>query len=85
MVIADVSGHGLSTGLRMAMLKAALVILVQEGKEPAEVFRRLSAMIRAEGEQRLFVTATLSVVDFRRGRARHHQRRPPADLSSPRR
>lgn len=66
-VIADVSGHGLSTGLRMAMLKAALVILVQEGKEPAEVFRRLSAMIRAEGEQRLFVTATLSVVDFRRG------------------
>ena len=49
------------------MLKAALVILVQEGKEPAEVFRRLSAMIRAEGEQRLFVTATLSVVDFRRG------------------
>ncbi|MGB6361278.1 MAG: SpoIIE family protein phosphatase [Thermoanaerobaculia bacterium] len=66
-VIADVSGHGLSTGLRMAMLKAALVILVQEGKEPTEVFRRLSAMIRAEGEQRLFVTATLSVVDFRRG------------------
>jgi serine phosphatase RsbU (regulator of sigma subunit) len=66
-VIADVSGHGLSTGLRMAMLKAALVILVEEGKEPAEVFRRLSAMVRAEGEQRFFVTATLSVVDFRRG------------------
>lgn len=30
-VIADVSGHGLPTGLRMAMVKAALTLLVEEG------------------------------------------------------
>jgi serine phosphatase RsbU (regulator of sigma subunit) len=66
-VIADVSGHGLSTGLRMAMLKAALVILVEERKEPVEIFRRLSSMVKAEGDRRLFVTSTIAVIDFRRG------------------
>ena len=65
-VIADVSGHGLSTGLRMAMLKAALVILVEERKEPVEIFRRLSAMVKAEEERRFFVTSTIAVIDFRR-------------------
>lgn len=65
-VIADVSGHGLPTGLRMAMLKAALVILVEEQKPPSEILRRLSAMVRAEGRQRFFVTATIAVIDFRR-------------------
>ena len=63
-VIADVSGHGLPTGLRMAMLKAALVILVQDGKSPIEIFERLSTMVRAEQERRFFVTCTLAVVDF---------------------
>ncbi len=66
-VIADVSGHGLPTGLRMAMLKAALVILVEEGKPPEEILRRLSRMVRQEQEGRFFVTATLAVVDFRSG------------------
>ena len=37
MIIADVSGHGLSSGLRMAMLKAALLILVEETREPEEI------------------------------------------------
>jgi serine phosphatase RsbU (regulator of sigma subunit) len=66
-VIADVSGHGLPTGLRMAMLKAALVILVQENKRPDEIFRRLSAMVRSEQERRFFVTSTLAVVNLAQG------------------
>ena len=66
-IIADVSGHGLPTGLRMAMLKAALVILVQERKPPVEIFRRLSNMVRAEQERRFFVTSTIAVVDLDRG------------------
>ena len=36
-IIADVSGHGLSSGLRMAMLKAALLILVEETRDPEEI------------------------------------------------
>ncbi len=66
-VIADVSGHGLPTGLRMAMLKAALVILVEEQKPPSEILRRLNSMVRAEKQQRFFVTATIAVVDFSAG------------------
>ncbi|MFQ5527395.1 MAG: PP2C family protein-serine/threonine phosphatase [Thermoanaerobaculia bacterium] len=66
-VIADVSGHGLPTGLRMAMIKAALGILVEESKQPREILRRLSSMIRADDDGRFFVTATVAVIDFRRG------------------
>ena len=40
-VIADVSGHGLPTGLRMAMIKAALGILVEEEKPPREILSRI--------------------------------------------
>ena len=80
-VIADVSGHGLHTGLRMAMLKAALVILVQEHKPPDEIFRRLSAMVRSEQERRFFVTSTLAVVRSGAGRDGAHQRRPYPHLS----
>jgi serine phosphatase RsbU (regulator of sigma subunit) len=64
-VIADVSGHGLPTGLRMAMLKAALVILVEEGKPANEILRRLSIMVRSEQERHFFVTATIAVIDLR--------------------
>ncbi|MCP4203730.1 MAG: SpoIIE family protein phosphatase, partial [bacterium] len=67
-VIADVSGHGLPTGLRMAMIKAALGILVEEEKRPKEILSRLSSMIRTDQDGRFFVTATVAVVDFRRGR-----------------
>ena len=67
-VIADVSGHGLSAGLRMAMLKAALQILVEEARDAQEILRRLDAMVRSNGEGRAFVTASLSLIDVRRGR-----------------
>ena len=67
-VIADVAGHGLPTGLRMAMLKAALVILVEEAKPPEQILERLSDMIRsAEQQPRTFVTATVGVVHLGTG------------------
>lgn len=70
-VVADVSGHGLPTGLRMAMVKAALGILIAETDEPQEILRRLDATVRSghqRGEDsRFFVTATFARVDFRRG------------------
>jgi serine phosphatase RsbU (regulator of sigma subunit) len=70
-VIADVSGHGLPTGLRMAMVKAALGILVTEIDEPDEILRRLDSTVRSGDqtgdESRFFVTATFARVDFRRG------------------
>jgi len=66
-VIADVSGHGLSSGLRMAMLKAALLILVEETREPEEILRRLDSVVRSNRESRFFVTATLSMFNLRTG------------------
>jgi HAMP domain-containing protein len=66
-VIADVSGHGLSSGLRMAMLKAALLILIEETREPEEILRRLDAVVRSNRESRFFVTATLGLIDLETG------------------
>jgi len=67
-IIADVSGHGLSTGLRMAMLKAALLILIEETRRPEEILRRLDGVVRSNAEGRCFVTATLAMFDLREGR-----------------
>jgi len=69
-VVADVSGHGLSAGLRMAMLKAALVMLVEQGLPATEVFSRLNRMVRREetpGMGRPMVTATMSTFDPKTG------------------
>jgi HAMP domain-containing protein len=66
-IIADVSGHGLSSGLRMAMLKSALLILVEETREPAEILRRLDGVVRSNGESRFFVTATLGLFNLKTG------------------
>ena len=66
-IIADVSGHGLSTGLRMAMIKAALLILVQEEVDPEKILARLDAVVRSDTRTRFFVTATLALLDFREG------------------
>jgi HAMP domain-containing protein len=69
-IIADVSGHGLSSGLRMAMLKAALLILVEETREPEEILGRLDAVVRSNRERRFFVTATLALFNLRTGALR---------------
>jgi len=65
--IADVSGHGLSTGLRMAMIKSALSILIEDGASPEAILKRLDALVRADVETRSFVTATLALVDLATG------------------
>jgi sigma-B regulation protein RsbU (phosphoserine phosphatase) len=61
-MVADVSGHGLSTGLRMAMIKAALTILIEERRPADEILRRLHGLVRG-GNDRMFVTATLALID----------------------
>ncbi|MDX1502534.1 MAG: SpoIIE family protein phosphatase [Thermoanaerobaculia bacterium] len=65
-VIADVAGHGLPAGLRMAMLKAALSTLIEEGRPPEQIVKRLDAMIGRSGERRFLVTATLASIDLSR-------------------
>ena len=65
-VIADVAGHGLSAGLRMAMLKAGLLTLVEEGKPARQLLPALDGLVRKESD-RVFVTASLSLIDVSTG------------------
>ncbi len=65
-VVADVAGHGISAGLRMAMLKAAVGVLVRERKRPEDILESLDDIVRAE-PSRAFVTATLGLLDLSTG------------------
>jgi serine phosphatase RsbU (regulator of sigma subunit) len=69
--IGDVSGHGLSTGLVMAMVKAAITTLVEEGADEATLFHRLNDLVRRSTERRAFMTLAFTIFDLERGRIRH--------------
>ena len=58
-VLADVSGHGLPTGLVMASAKASLTALSRSGRKGAELLSELDAEIRRTTESRTFVTMAL--------------------------
>jgi serine phosphatase RsbU (regulator of sigma subunit) len=69
--IGDVSGHGLSTGLVMAMVKAAITTLVEEGAEEASLFQRLNELVFRSTERRAFMTLAFTIFDLERGTVRH--------------
>lgn len=65
-VIADASGHGISAGLRMAMVKSALQVLAERQTEPLQILRELHSLLRkglGRTYRRSFVTATLGLVE----------------------
>ena len=69
--IGDVSGHGLSTGLVMAMVKAAITTLVEEGAEETSLFQRLNELVFRSTERRAFMTLGFTIFDIDRGTIRH--------------
>jgi serine phosphatase RsbU (regulator of sigma subunit) len=69
--IGDVSGHGLSTGLVMAMVKAAITTLVEEGAEESSLFTRLNELVFRSTERRAFMTLAFTIFDLERGTIRH--------------
>src|SRR5205085_1544359 len=69
--IGDVSGHGLSTGLVMAMVKAAMTTLVEEGADEISLFRRLNELVYRSTERRAFMTLAFTIFDLERGTIRH--------------
>jgi sigma-B regulation protein RsbU (phosphoserine phosphatase) len=69
--IGDVSGHGLSTGLVMAMVKAAMTTLVEEGTDEAALFHRLNDLVYRSTERRAFMTLAFTIFDLERGTIRH--------------
>jgi serine phosphatase RsbU (regulator of sigma subunit) len=69
--IGDVSGHGLSTGLVMAMVKAAITTLVEEGADEVSLFRRLNELVYRSTERRAFMTLAFTIFDLDRATIRH--------------
>jgi serine phosphatase RsbU (regulator of sigma subunit) len=69
--IGDVSGHGLSTGLVMAMVKAAMTTLVEEGADEESLFHRLNELVFRSTERRAFMTLAFTIYDLENGTIRH--------------
>ena len=69
--IGDVSGHGLSTGLVMATVKAAITTLVEEGAEETSLFHRLNDLVYRSTERRAFMTLAFTIFDLEKGTIRH--------------
>ena len=69
--IGDVSGHGLSTGLVMAMVKAAITTLVEEGADEISIFARLNDLVHRSTERRAFMTLAFTIFDFEHAKIRH--------------
>jgi serine phosphatase RsbU (regulator of sigma subunit) len=62
-VVGDVSGHGLPTGLLVAMAKAALATLIETGYTGSRLFARLNDLIHRSTDSRSYMTLALLVYD----------------------
>src|SRR5438477_1041416 len=69
--IGDVSGHGLSTGLVMAMVKAAITTLVEEDADERSLFQRLNQLVYRSTERRAFMTLAFTIFDLEHAKIRH--------------
>ncbi len=61
-VVGDVAGHGLHTGLIMASLKSSVAALTHEGYGGTELLRRVNRLLVGDGSGRTM--ATLAVVEI---------------------
>lgn len=61
--LGDVSGHGLPTGLLVAMAKAALSTLLEAGHCGAELFARMNDLIHRSTDPRHYMTLALLAYD----------------------
>lgn len=62
-VVADVAGHGVGSGLLIAGLRSSLYVLQDELRYPARVLDRLNLMIQASVRVRTFVTVAVAVIE----------------------
>ena len=67
--IGDVAGHGLPTGLLMAMVKSAVAVLVRGGHRGAELLQRLNDLVLEQSLRRRMVTLAVVELDAAAGRA----------------
>jgi serine phosphatase RsbU (regulator of sigma subunit) len=84
--LGDVSGHGLPTGLLVAMAKAGLSTLLEVGHRDAELFGRMNDLIHRSTDPRHFMTLALLAYDpaTRRGRLTNAGQLAPYRISGER-
>ena len=61
--IGDVAGHGLPTGLLMAMVKSAVAALIEEGHRGADLLSRLNHLLLAQSLRQRMVSFALAEID----------------------
>jgi len=61
--VGDVSGHGLPTGLLVAMAKAALTTQIESGLSGSALFTRLNDLIHRSTDSRNYMTLSLFACD----------------------
>ncbi len=66
--IGDVAGHGLPTGLLMAMVKAAVAALAGEGRRGRDLLERLNRLLLAQPLRQRMVSLALAEIDSGAGR-----------------
>jgi phosphoserine phosphatase RsbU/P len=67
LVVADVSGHGVQSGMVTTAAKASLHTLINQGiKTPAELLHGMNNAILATARQTLLMTCMIAVIDLER-------------------
>lgn len=67
LVIGDVAGHGVASGLLLSGLRSCLYLLEKDLADPVRVLARLTPMVRRTTGKRMFVTLLLAVLDREEG------------------
>jgi serine phosphatase RsbU (regulator of sigma subunit) len=62
-VIGDVAGHGLASGIVLSGIRAGLSLLAEELTTPLDLIRRLDRMVRNTSRHRMLVTLQLLLLD----------------------
>lgn len=65
LVIGDVAGHGLASGLLLSGVRSCLYLLEEDLNAPLEVMERLNHMVRRTTDKRTYVTLLCAVIDYR--------------------
>lgn len=66
LVIGDVAGHGVASGLVLSGVRSGLHLLRDELARPVEVLGRLNRMVRETAPTRMFVTLQVALIERRR-------------------
>lgn len=62
-VVGDVAGHGMASGLLLAGVRSCLTLLVEELDQPLAVLAKLNRMVRQTSRRRTLVTLAIVVLD----------------------